>query len=187
MSLTLDFQTINFLVIKSDENRRPGKLFENLQHIRVVIPIIEVGMPTSLTATTGYVKFYSHCRNILFQNISYYLSQSSRKAFSVLKIRTAIENSIAEKVWSMSKTIQCFESCLRNNNYVYYGYGYGYFGKILNKKSYFWGENVKESTGDKYYFPVFVMRYPNQTLPIRRPADIAPVAEYPCAALSLRA
>ena len=62
----------------------------------------------------------------------------------------------------MSKTIQCFESCLRNNNYVYYGYGYGYFGKILNKKSYFWGENVKESTGDKYYFPVFVMRYPNR-------------------------
>lgn len=52
----------------------------------------------------------------------------------------------------MSKTIQCFESSLRNNNYVYYGYGYGYFGKILNKKSYFWGENVKESTGDKYYF-----------------------------------
>lgn len=131
---------------------RPGKLFENLQHIHVVIPIIEVGMTTSLTATTGYVKFYSHCRNILFQNISYYLSQSSRKAFSVLKIRTAIENSIAEKVWSMSKTIQCFESSLRNNNYVYYGYGYGYFGKILNKKSYFWGENVKESTGDKYYF-----------------------------------
>ena len=36
-------------------------------------------------------------------------------------------------------------------------------------------------------FPVFVMRYPNQTLPIRRPADIAPVAEDPCAALSLRA
>ena len=131
---------------------RPGKLFENLQHIRVVIPIIEVGMPTSLTATTGYAKFYSHCRNILFQNISYYLSQSSRKAFSVLKIRTAIENSIAEKVWNMSKTIQYFESSSRNNNYVYYGYGYGYFGKILNKKSYFWGENVKESTGDKYYF-----------------------------------
>lgn len=131
---------------------RPGKLFENLQHIRVVIPIIEVGMPTSLTATTGYAKFYSHCRNILFQNISYYLSQSSRKAFSVLKIRTSIENSIAEKVWNMSKTIQYFESSSRNNNYVYYGYGYGYFGKILNKKSYFWGENVKESTGDKYYF-----------------------------------
>lgn len=131
---------------------RPGKLFENLQHIRVVIPIIEVGMPTSLTATTGYAKFYSHCRNILFQNISYYLSQSSRKAFSVLKIRTAIENSVAEKVWNMSKTIQYFESSSRNNNYVYYGYGYGYFGKILNKKSYFWGENVKESTGDKYYF-----------------------------------
>lgn len=131
---------------------RPGKLFENLQHIRVVIPIIEVGMPTSLTATTGYAKFYSHCRNILFQNISYYLSQSSRKAFSILKIRTSIENSIAEKVWNMSKTIQYFESSSRNNNYVYYGYGYGYFGKILNKKSYFWGENVKESTGDKYYF-----------------------------------
>lgn len=131
---------------------RPGKLFENLQHIRVVIPIIEVGNPTSLTATTGYIKFYSHCRSFLFQNIAYYLSSSSRKDFSVLKIRSSIENSISEKVWKFSKSIQNFESQIRNNNFVYYGYGYGYFGKILNKKSFFYGENVKESTGDKYYF-----------------------------------
>lgn len=131
---------------------RPGKLFENLQHIRVVIPIIEIGVPNPNTATTGYIKFYSNCRNYLFQSLSYFISDSSRKSFSVLKIRTAIENSISKKVWDCNKSIQYFESISKNNNYVYYGYGYGYFGKILNKKSYFWGERVQESSGDKYYY-----------------------------------
>lgn len=45
-----------------------------------------------------------------------------------------------------------YESQRPNNNYVYYGYGYGYFGKILNYRSYFKGENIAESTGDKFYY-----------------------------------
>lgn len=131
---------------------RPGKLFENLQHIRVVIPIMEVGNFSDRIATTGYTKFYSYCRPFLFQTISYYNSTSSRKDFSVLKIRTSIESSISEKVWKSSRTIASYENSVQNDNFVYYGYGYGYFGKILNRKSFFWGERVSESTGDKYYF-----------------------------------
>ena len=131
---------------------RPGKLFDNISHIRVVIPILEFGKSGIYTATTGYIKFYSQNRNILFNTLSYFASETSRKDFSVLKIHNQIENSISEKVWKMSNTISHYESELRNDNFVYYGYGYGYFGKILNKKSYFWGETLKESTGDKYYY-----------------------------------
>lgn len=131
---------------------RPGKLFENLQHIRVVIPIIEIGKPNKTIATTGYSKFYSLCRQNIFQLISYYLSDFSRKDFSVLKIRTKQEENIALKVWANHKTIASYENSTPNDNFVYYGYGYGYFGKILNYKSYFYGEQVTESTGDKYYY-----------------------------------
>ena len=152
----LSFQNMYFKVAKysalSFYDDRPGKLFDNLQHIRVVIPIMEVGEPSGIVATTGYNKFYSDCRKKLFETISYHCSKSSRKDFSVIKICTQLEESIMDKVWSKSKSIKYYESQIKNENYVYYGYGYGYFGKILNHKSYFWGEQVKESTGDKYFY-----------------------------------
>lgn len=131
---------------------RPGKLFDNLQHIRVAIPMMEIGTPSSVIATTGYNKFYSANRDTVFETISYYKSATSRKDFSIIKIRSAIEESIMQKVWAQHRCIQSYESPSKNENYVYYGYGYGYFGKILNHKSYFWGETISESTGDKYYY-----------------------------------
>lgn len=152
----LSFQNIYFNAAKysalSFFDDRPGKLFDNLQHIRVVIPIMEVGKPSEIVATTGYNKFYSTCRKYIFDTISYHQSKSSRKDFSVIKICTQLEESIMDKVWSQSKSIKYYESLTKNENYVYYGYGYGYFGKILDHKSYFWGEQVKESTGDKYFY-----------------------------------
>ena len=48
---------------------RPGKLFDNLQHIRVVIPILEKGQSSGFVATTCYNKFYSDCRKDLFKNL----------------------------------------------------------------------------------------------------------------------
>lgn len=139
----LSFQNIYFNAAKysalSFFDDRPGKLFDNLQHIRVVIPIMEVGKPSEIVATTGYNKFYSTCRKYIFDTISYHQSKSSRKDFSVIKICTQLEESIMDKVWSQSKSIKYYESLTKNENYVYYGYGYGYFGKILDHKSYFWG------------------------------------------------
>lgn len=131
---------------------RPGKLFDNLEHIRVVIPMMKIGKPSLYTATTNYIKFYSEVRNILFQIMHYSLSKNNRKQFSVLKTNSSIENSMVDKIWNMKKTISFYESPIKNDNYVYYGYGYGYFGKILNYKSYFFGEKIDESTGDKYYY-----------------------------------
>lgn len=131
---------------------RPGKLFDNLQHIRVAIPMMEIGEPSGIIATTGYNKFYSANRDKVFETISYFKSSTSRRDFSVIKIRSAIEESIMEKVWAQRRSIQSYESEAKNENYVYYGYGYGYFGKILNHRSYFWGETISESTGDKYYY-----------------------------------
>ena len=57
-----------------------------------------------------------------------------------------------ETVNPSKRKIGSYESKNENSNFVYYGYGYGYFGKILNYRSYFKGENISESTGDKYYY-----------------------------------
>jgi len=52
----------------------------------------------------------------------------------------------------LTKKVKDYKSLYKNNNFTYYGYGYGYFGKILNHKSYFIGEKINKSTGDKYYY-----------------------------------
>lgn len=52
----------------------------------------------------------------------------------------------------MKRKIGSYESENVNSNFVYYGYGYGYFGKILNHRSYFKGDKISESTGDKYFY-----------------------------------
>lgn len=131
---------------------RPGKLFDNLQHIRVVIPIMEIGNPSTRIGTTRYNKFYTQCRGVLFQTLMYYPSNDSRKEFSVIKIHTCVEESIVNKLWKNRHRVSFYENPTENSNFVYYGYGYGYFGKILNFKSYFKGEKIAESTGDKYYY-----------------------------------
>ena len=131
---------------------RPGKLFDNLQHIRVTITLLCKGKMNPAVATTNYIKFYSEFRPFLFQSIKYASTDTSRRNASALKVNSPEEISIIKKVWSAKKTIQYFENPTANDNFVYYGYGYGYFGKILNKKSFFSGEKISESTGDKYYF-----------------------------------
>jgi len=131
---------------------RPGKLFDGLQHIRVAICISQKGKPAKDVATSNYVKFYTEFRPFLFHTLYYVLNDNSRKDTSVLKVNSSLEHSIIEKIWSSSHTLNSFLTENSNRNFVYYGYGYGYFGKILNFKSYFKGEKVAASTGDKYIY-----------------------------------
>jgi len=131
---------------------RPGKLFDGLQHIRVAISLSQKGPPSDRIATTNYVKFYTEYRPCLFHSIGYVSNDNSRRGTSVLKVNDPKEHSIIEKLWSGNKTLNSVLTETANKNFVYYGYGYGYFGKILNFKSFFRGEKVSASTGDKYIY-----------------------------------
>jgi hypothetical protein len=131
---------------------RPGKLFD-IEHIRVAILLGEKGHISNLLVnTTNYIKFKSEFREYVFDLVSYYQSNNSIKEGTILKINNIYGDKIAEKLWQGDKTLLDYVTDQENSNYVYYGYGYGYFGKILTKKSYFKGENVKSSTGDKYIY-----------------------------------
>lgn len=132
---------------------RPGKLFDGLEHIRVAICISEFGdVSNKEIGTTNYIKFRTEFRPVLFENLFYVLNDNSRKETSVLKVNNKLEHSIIEKIWSNKKKLSYYLTEDKNENYVYYGYGYGYFGKILNHKSFFKGENVQSSTGDKFIY-----------------------------------
>lgn len=131
---------------------RPGKLFDGLEHIRVAININKKGQPSNYISTTNYIKFITENRSVLFDLILYFSNDNSRIESSILKVNNTIEHSIIEKIWRLNKKIRDYRSINNNNNFIYYGYGYGYFGKILNRKSYFVGEKINKSTGDKYYY-----------------------------------
>jgi predicted nuclease with TOPRIM domain len=131
---------------------RPGKLFDGLEHIRVAICLSEYGIENKMIGTSNYVKFRTEFRPFLFDSICYVQNDNSRKESSLLKVNSLLEHSIIEKVWKTNKRLSHFLTDTVNNNFVYYGYGYGYFGKILNYQSYFRGENVKSSTGDKFIY-----------------------------------
>lgn len=131
---------------------RPGKLFDGLEHIRVAIVIGRKGTGLPTVATTRYVKFPTDLRPVLFDTLWYQLNKQPRHGSSVLKVSTHIENEIVRKLWSMKHVLGDYLQESENDNFVYYGYGFGYWGKILNKKSYFKGEKVKASTGDKYIY-----------------------------------
>ena len=132
---------------------RPGKLFDGLQHIRVVICIAECSRNSStIIGTSNYIKFLTEFRPTLFEYLHYEQNGNSKKGTSILKVNSKSEQGIVEKIWSSNKCLSYYLSETINNNFVYYGYGYGYFGKILNFKSFFKGENVKTSTGDKYIY-----------------------------------
>jgi hypothetical protein len=132
---------------------RPGKLFDGLEHIRVAIVIAQVGSSYSpIIVTSRYIKFATEARPFLFETIDLTVNTQGRHNSSVLKISEPIENEIARKLWKMKHPLAYYLQDEESQNYVYYGYGFAYWGKILNFKSYFKGEKVTESTGDKYIY-----------------------------------
>jgi hypothetical protein len=152
-----DFQNVWFK--KSEQSYisffddRPGKLFDGLEHIRVAICISEFGKEENkLIGTSNYLKFKTEFRPSLFSNLNYVINDNSRKKSSVLKVNNKLEHNIIDKLWSNKKKLLYYLTDTQNDNFVYYGYGYGYFGKILNYQSFFKGENVKSSTGDKFIY-----------------------------------
>lgn len=147
------FDSTNNIYISFFDDR-PGKLFDGLEHIRISITLAERNQPsrTKQIGTSKYIKFYSISRNEVFTSLNYLLSATSRKETSVLKLSSSIEESINLKVWMHKITLKNLITELENENFVYYGYGYGYFGKILNYRSFFNGEKVEESTGDKFIY-----------------------------------
>lgn len=145
------FRTVGFSHLSFFDDR-PGKLFDGLEHIRVAIAVGNLSSAETKVATTRYIKFATEERPVLFDSLSYQLNETPRHGSSVLKISSAEENSFASKLWAAPKTLAHYTQERENRNFVYYGYGYGYWGKILNFKSFFRGERVSASTGDKYLY-----------------------------------
>ena len=151
-----DFLLCNFdnLHISSFDDR-PGKLFDNLEHIRVTIIIGKISnhlkKEESLTKrnvfSTRYIKFYSEDRDNVFKTLKYINSADVIQQGSFLKIGDDIELNIAKKLFNHKDRISNHQSKL-SNNVIYYGYGFSYWAKVLDFEPYFKSEKSDKSTGN---------------------------------------
>ncbi len=127
---------------------RPGKLFDGID-VRLAIALIKRGENNFKYFAGRYFRFFTEERPFLFNTIKYVDASKVIQPYSLLKIETDLEASIAHKLFSKSK--QRIGDFIADNGKatVFYSYGFRYWAKALNYRPYFKGENADSSTGDK--------------------------------------
>ncbi len=126
---------------------RPGKLFDI--DVRLAIPILKKGRETFRYYAGRYFRFLSEERPVLFQRVKYVDATKVIQPYSLLKIETDLEASIADKMFLHSKRRMADWTLPEGKPVVFYSYGFRYWAKALNFRPYFKGENAEFSTGDK--------------------------------------
>jgi hypothetical protein len=130
---------------------RPGKLFDGID-VRLAIPLLKKGRGKFSYFAGRYFRFFTEERPVLFQMVKYVDATDVIQPYSLLKIETAQELSIARKMFIGSKHRMRDHLADESKSAVYYSYGFRYWAKALNFRPYFSGENAEFSTGDKQIF-----------------------------------
>ncbi|MBQ8750546.1 MAG: Eco57I restriction-modification methylase domain-containing protein [Alphaproteobacteria bacterium] len=140
----------NYSSFISSYECRPGKLFEGAD-IRVSIIILTPRNEyKSKHNTTNLQKFCTEERDILFKKLQYQSLENIKKEYLLIpKLKSNIEVSIYNKLYSQKNKICNYVAENGSNNKLYYSYGYRYWAKVLNESTEFEGTNATRSTGEK--------------------------------------
>jgi hypothetical protein len=127
---------------------RPGKLFEELEHIRVAICLNEVNCcEKPNNQTTKYIKFLSENRNPIFENI-YYLLNNDHIHNIIPKINKNIEIDILSKLNKENKELQTYVNKTGKFSFYYHN-APQYFIRAHSFIPYFWNEKEGEKISDQ--------------------------------------
>ena len=127
---------------------RPGKLFDELQHIRVAI-ILAKKAGDRVLFTTSFNRWYSEVRSILFEQLRYYRCDNPRIDGSIPKIGDPQLNAILRKLASYNEKFGDVYS--RSSSYqAYYHNAPLYWIRGSKSAPYFWNEREGEKTSSQY-------------------------------------
>jgi hypothetical protein len=133
---------------------RPGKLFEELEHIRVAICLNEVGCCEKQNIqTTNYIKFLSETRDFLFETI-YYLVNNNHVHSIIPKINKDIAINILSKLNKEKRELQTYANKTGKFS-LYYHNAPQYFIRANSFIPYFWNEKEGEKKSDQIKELVF--------------------------------
>ena len=110
---------------------RPSRLFEGLEHIRLVIMLANRISSSPGWITTRYYKWTSEERRVLFERLSYCLAPISPIPNAVPKVGDEIERLILQKVQASGRAIGTHKSS-GSSNIVNYSRKVGYFLQVID-------------------------------------------------------
>ena len=115
---------------------RPGKLFDDLEHIRVTIFITTSKSP--IVYTTKYNRWYSECRFNLFKTLYMVEQEVIDNINSIAKIGNEIARKIIGCISRFKPLSTCFSSF--GENLIYTHNAPQYFTRATDFVPYFWNE-----------------------------------------------
>ena len=115
---------------------RPGKLFDNLEHIRATIFITSKG---NQLYSTNYIRWYSETRNTLFRRI--FTNEGTSIKGSIPKIGSGISMRVWEKI-NKKKTLS--NNICRSGHPLYYHNAPQYFTRFTDFIPYFAKNEIQE-------------------------------------------
>lgn len=110
---------------------RPSRLFEGLEHIRLVIMLANRISSSPGWITTRYYKWTSDERRVLFERLSYCLAPISPIPNAVPKVGDEIERLILQKVQASGRAIGTHKSS-GSSSIVNYSRKVGYFLQVID-------------------------------------------------------
>ncbi len=132
----------------SNFDDRPGKLFEMIQHLRATIFIAKISKKQEKNEkfySTKYNRWYTECRQGLFQNLMYQDVHNFVADYMVPKISLNIESRIYKKLNERHSGLALtFTNNVSNAGVYYRAAGGGYFNLIKVEESETFINGVKE-------------------------------------------
>ena len=118
------------LLLFANFDDRPGRLFEMIEHLRATIFIANKSENSECQQVyaTKYSRWYTQCRNILFDSICYTNVSKFVKSFTIPKLSYSIECSINDKLQSNDNIIANYYGSSFSKSSIYFrAAGGGYF------------------------------------------------------------
>ena len=138
---------------------RPGKLFDNLQHIRATIFLTKSSNnDENKVFTSKYIRWYSETRNTVFETLEVVPMTKVKNIISLPKLGSKLSFNIIQRINGKSLAKSILSD--RGNNGVYVHNAPQYFTRITTFQPHFWNEidgeklsvSVKEyKVSDKKY------------------------------------
>ncbi|MCF7802692.1 MAG: hypothetical protein K9N46_05490 [Candidatus Marinimicrobia bacterium] len=146
----------NYLLFANFDDR-PGKLFNDLQHIRATIILMDKSKNARELLSTNYKRWYSENRKFLFQSLSFIAIENNLFDGSILKIGNALDKSIINKIETNKKLGINLPNGGKHE--IYYHNAPQYWVRCTDFRPYFWNERDGEKLSSQVKILSFIDRH----------------------------
>ena len=142
---TLRMSSAMLWVITFDD--RPGKLFDGLEHCRSTIFIVKRGQLNCCSYTSGYQRWLSVSRNVLFEYLSFVIEADSTQPGRIIA-KHADEHSLSvfrKMREATTRSLESFRVRRESSSFVFYQEATGYWTKVTSILPYYAKNGIRSA------------------------------------------